>query len=264
MPYITINNKKIYYKEYGHGEPIVFLNGVMMSTNSWSPFIRTISKDYRMIVVDLIDQGKSDSHEEEYTVETQADFLKEFLDKLKLENIHLLGMSYGGKVALTFTLKYEYKVKTLMLSNTDSYTTKIMNDIGKAWIYAASTLDGNIFSSIALPYMYSYNYYEINYEDIKEKARILSKILDEKWYGRFKRSLDSARDFNVSHIIKNIKVPTLIISSELDIITPIKYQQLIHQKIENSKWIIIEGVGHASMFEKPEDYISIIMDFMKE
>ncbi|WP_025640450.1 alpha/beta fold hydrolase [Schnuerera ultunensis] len=263
MPYVNIMNKNIYYKKYGNGEPVVFLNGMMMATNSWSPFIKTVSKNYRMITVDLLDQGKSDSYEGGYTITTQADFLKEFLDKLKLEKVHLVGMSYGGKVALSFTLKYEHKVKSLILSNTDSYTTKIMKEIGKTWDYAASTLDGNIFSSIVLPYMYSYNYYEKNYEDIEEKKKILSKILNDKWYERFSRGLQSAIDYNIQNRIGDIKLPTLIISSELDILTPIKYQYLIHQEIEGSKWIILKEVGHAAMYEKSEEYISIIMDFLK-
>ena len=51
MPYMNIMNKNIYYKEYGSGDPIVFLNGMMMATNSWSPFTRKLSKDYRTITV---------------------------------------------------------------------------------------------------------------------------------------------------------------------------------------------------------------------
>lgn len=144
MPYIKIMDKNIYYRQYGEGEPIVFLNGVMMGTNSWSPFIRTISKDYKMIVVDLLDQGKSDNFEVEYTIDTQAQVLKAFLDELKLKKIHLVGMSYGGKVAQSFAIKYKTKVKSLILSNTDSYTANIMRDIGKGWAYAASTLDSSI------------------------------------------------------------------------------------------------------------------------
>ena len=264
MPYINIMNKNIYYKEYGNGEPVVFLNGMMMATNSWSPFIKTVSKNYRMITIDLLDQGKSDSYEGSYTIETQAGFLKGFLDKLELSKVYLVGMSYGGKVALNFTLKYGYKVKSLILSNTDSYTTNIMKEIGKAWEYAASTLDGDFFSSVAMPYMYSYNYYEENYEDIEEKKRILSRILNDKWYKRFSKGLQSAIDYNIHNSIKNIKVPTLIISSELDILTPIKYQYLIHQEIKDSKWIILKEVGHAAMYEKPEEYISIIMNFIKD
>ena len=264
MPYINIMDKKIYYREYGNGEPVIFLNGVMMSTNSWSPFIETVSKNYRLVVVDLLDQGRTASFDMEYTIDTQAELFKEFLDKLGLENIHLLGISYGGKVAQTFTLNYQDKVKALILSNTDSYTTNIMKEIGKGWDCAASTLNGEMFSRIILPYMYSYDYYEKNYEEMQEKIKVLSKALDREWYNRFHRNLNSALDFNLSQRIREIKVPTLIISSEFDILTPIKYQQIIHNEIEGSKWVMVKDTGHAIMYEKPEEFISIIMEFLKD
>lgn len=263
MPYINIDGKNIYYREYGSGEPVVFLNGVMMSTSSWAPFIKTVSKDYRMITVDLLDQGRSDSCENEYTIETQSEILKEVIDNLDLDKIHLVGMSYGGKVALSFTTKYQSIVKSLILSNTDSYTTNIMKEIGKGWAYAASTLDGEIFSTVIFPYMYSSNYYAENADDIEEKKKAISKVLKEKWKDRFIRNLGSALNYNVSHLMKNIEIPTLIISSEFDAITPIKHQQYINKHIDGSTWKIIEGAGHAAMYEKPDQYISIIMEFLK-
>lgn len=263
MPYMNIMNKNIYYKEYGSGDPIVFLNGMMMATNSWSPFTKEVSRDYRMITVDLLDQGRSDSSEYNYTIDTQVEFLKQFLDQLDLERTHILGTSYGGKVALSFAVKYPSKVKSLILSNTDCYTTNIMNDIGKSWAYGASTLDGEVFSTLVMPYIYSYEYYENNYEDIKSKGKAFDNILDKEWYKRFKRGIESASNFDVYHELKNIKSPTLIISSEFDIITPIGYQKLIHEAIEGSRWVIMKGVGHASMYEKPEEFISIVLEFLK-
>ncbi|MBU5456132.1 alpha/beta fold hydrolase [Caproiciproducens sp. MSJ-32] len=263
MPYVKILDKNIYYREYGSGEPIVFLNGMMMSTSSWTPFAKIVSKDYRMITVDLLDQGRSDSCEDNYTIDTQVEFLNQFLKKLNLKKVHILGTSYGGKVALTFAIKHPTKVKSLILSNTDSYTTNIMRDIGRGWIYGASTLDGEIFSTLIMPYIYSYHYYEKNYEEIKAKGKTFEKMLNEEWYQRFKRGIESARNFNVYDELKNIKSPTLIISSEFDIITPIGYQKLIHEEIEGSKWIIIKRAGHASMYEKPEEFISIVMDFLE-
>ncbi|GFN36163.1 alpha/beta fold hydrolase [Tepidimicrobium xylanilyticum] len=264
MPYVNIMDKNIYYKVYGEGESIVFLNGMMMATNSWSPFIKDVTKDFKMITVDLLDQGKSDSFEGFYNIETQSDFLKRFLDEIQIERAHLVGMSYGGKVALTFASKYEYKVRSLILSNTASFTTNILREIGKGWGYAASTLDVDVFSSVVLPYMYSYKYYEKNYNYIKKMKKALSKTLNLEWYEKFIRGLQSMSDYNVHNRIKDIKVPTLIISSELDILMPVKYQYLIHREIENSKWIILKEVGHASMYEKPGEYISTVMEFLME
>ncbi len=264
MPYVDVDGKRLYYREYGTGIPVVFLNGVMMSTGSWIPFVNTVSKEYRMITVDLLDQGRSDDCEEGYTVDTQANFLNKFLDRLGLNDIHLLGMSYGGKVALTFTIKYQSKVRSLILSNTDSFTSNIMKEIGKGWAYAASSLDGEIFSNIVFPYMYSYKFYQDNYEYIESRKKAMSKALNEKWKDRFIRTLQSAIDYDVSDRIKDIKVPTLIISSELDTISFTGYQEFIHNQIENSSWVTIKEAGHAALYEKPEEYISIVMEFLRK
>ncbi|NMB07797.1 MAG: alpha/beta hydrolase [Tissierellia bacterium] len=262
MTYINIDNKNIHYKQYGKGEAILFLNGMLMSTNSWSPFIKTVSKNYNMITIDLLDQGKSDSSNGEYTIDTQVEILKKFLNKLGLKRVNLLGMSYGGKIALDFTYKYPNMVKSLILSNTDSHTTDYMKRIAAQWIKAASTLDSSIFLNCTMPYMYSYSYYKENYESIKELEKVFNKIIDEEWFQRFKNALNSANGFNVKDQLKHIDVPTLIISSELDVITPIEYQELIHNEIKDSIWKTIENVGHASMYEKPEEFISMVMEFL--
>jgi len=264
VPYVRINDKNIYYKEYGNGEPIVFLNGVMMTTSSWSHLIKDVSKYYRMILVDLLDQGKSDSCEEGYTVETQAEFLNGLLESLGINSAHLLGVSYGGKLALTYALKYKDKVKSLILSNTDCYTSNIMKDIGKSWAYAASTLDGEVFSNTVFPYVYSFSYYENCYEKLEDKKRIMSKVLNEEWKDRFLRNLQSALNFDVSHSIEDIEVPTLIIGAEYDMITLTEYQRFIHRRIKDSQLVIIKGTGHALIFEKPDEFISVVMQFLKE
>lgn len=137
-----------------------------------------------------------------------------------------------------------------------------MKEIGQGWILAASTLNAEFFSSIVFPYIYSYRYYEENLDLIEEKKKAISKVINEEWKDRFVRNLYSASDFNVSHLIKNIKVPTLIISSELDAITLTKYQEFMHHEIENSKWTVIKGAGHAALYENPEEYISTIMEFL--
>ncbi len=264
MPYIHIDGKRLYYREYGKGTPIVFLNGLMMTTTSWLPFKDIVAKKYRMLTIDLLDQGRSDDCKEGYTIDTQVIFLNKFLDKLGLHKVHLLGMSYGGKVALTFTIKYPSKVSLLILSHTASFTSNIMKEIGKGWAYAVSSLDGEIFSSIVLPYMYSYRFYENNYKAIERNKKAISKVLNERWKNRFIRSLESMLSYDVSQEIKNIKVPTLVISSELDMISPSNYQEFIHKQIENSQWVIIEEAGHAVLYEKPEEYISIVMEFIEK
>ena len=75
-------NKKIYYEIHGKGNPVILLNGIMMSTASWKPFLPALSKTCKVILVDLLDMGQSDNmaDREQYVQPLQADILSEFVD----------------------------------------------------------------------------------------------------------------------------------------------------------------------------------------
>ncbi len=59
MANFMFGNKSIYYEEYGQGEPLILLNGIMMSCMSWAEFIEPFSVHNRLILVDFLDQGRS-------------------------------------------------------------------------------------------------------------------------------------------------------------------------------------------------------------
>ena len=106
MAYFDFNGKNVYYEEYGEGKPLLLLNGIMMSTLSWTEFIEPFSKDNRLLLLDFLDQGKSDRMTGDYAQEIQADLMKAFFDHIKLDKCTIMGISYGGEVALQFAVKY--------------------------------------------------------------------------------------------------------------------------------------------------------------
>lgn len=157
MPKQLINGKNMYYEIHGEGEPIVILNGIMMSTASWASFLDVFTKNNKLVLVDLVDQGQSDKMEEEYTQDLHVEMLNELFTQLGLEKVHLLGISYGGEVAQRFALKHEDRLLSLILANTTSYTNPLLREIGEAWIKAAKTYDGSTFFKATMPYIYSQN-----------------------------------------------------------------------------------------------------------
>lgn len=264
MPYLRIKDKKIYYREYGEGEVVVFLNGMMMSTTSWLPFVKGFSKEYKILLVDLIDQGRSDKVDIDYTQDMHVETLKELLEKLGYENVHLLGISYGGQIAQLFTLKYKDMVQSLILSNTTSYTDNYIRKLEEEWYEVAKSYDANLFLNTVIPNMYSKRFYEENYNWIKGNKKQLKMVLDKEWYKAFMRGIKSTYDFNIKDQINKIDIPTLIISSDLDMVIPLEYQEVLYEKIPSSKWIVIKDSGHASIYEKPDEFISIVLRFLKD
>lgn len=263
MAYMQILGKNIYYEEHGEGDVIVFLNGIMMSTKSWSAFTDMFSEDYKVLYVDLMDQGLSDKADELYTQDVHVEMLKELLKNLNYNKVHLFGISYGGEVAQLFALKYGHMIKSLILANTTSYTNKSMQDLERAWDHAASTYDGSIFFNVTMPSIYSYKFYEENIEWLREREKTFNRLLDENWYNGFRRAIKSANNLNTTDRLHEINVPTMIISSELDTITPVEYQEVLYKNIPNARWTLIKDAGHASMYEKPYEFASILLGFLK-
>ena len=263
MPKVSIKGKNIYYEIHGDGEPLVILNGIMMSTGSWNSFIDVFSKKNKLVLLDFVDQGQSDKMEEQYSQDLHVEMLNELLERLNLEKIHLVGISYGGEIAQRFVLAHQSKVKTLVLANTTSYTSHILKDIGENWIQAAKTHDGVAFFKATMPYVYSGEFYEENIQWLKEREKSFANTLKPEWYEGFIRLVKSAENLNITEEINKIKVPTMIIGAEYDTTTPLRYQQEIHKMIPNSKLVSINGSGHATMYEKPYEFASLIIGFIE-
>lgn len=263
MPKVLIQGKNIYYETYGEGEPLVILNGIMMSTESWKPFIDVLSSKNKLVLLDFIDQGQSDKVEYEYSQDLHVEILRELFNILEFDKVNLVGISYGGEVAQRFALKYEDKLISLVLANTTSYTNHILKDIGDSWIYAAKTYDGLAFFKATMPYIYSAEFYEENINWLKEREKSFSISLKPEWYEGFIRLVRSAEDLNITEEIHGIKVPTLIIGAEYDATTPLRYQEEIQKRIPDSKLIVIKGSGHATMYEKPYEFTTAILGFVE-
>lgn len=258
---MKVKDYEINYEIYGEGEPLLMLNGIMMSSASWRPFSDVLKKR-KLILIDLIDQGLSQKGKNEYTQEMHVEIIKEFLDNLGLKRIDLFGISYGGEVAMQFALKYQDYLSSLILSNATCYTSKWLKGIEELWDYAAGTHDGKVFFRATMPYIYSAKFYEENNDWLKEREELFCKVFTVEWYEGFRRAIRSASGLNIEDELHKIKVPTLIIGADKDILIPLPCQIKIHERIENSKMIIIKDAGHAAMYEKPYEFASVLIGFL--
>jgi pimeloyl-ACP methyl ester carboxylesterase len=215
-----------------------------------------------MVLVDLLDQGQSDKADGPYTQDIHVEMLKVLFERLGFEKVHLLGISYGGEVALKFALKYQPMLYSLLLADTTAYTNELLHDVEEIWDYSASLNDGVIFFKATMPYIYSDVFYEENIEWLKNREKVFCKVLTPEWYEGFRRAIRSAHSLNIVDQLDKITVPTLIVSAEFDATTPVRYQEELHKGIKNSKYVLIKGAGHASMYEKPYEFASIILGFL--
>ena len=222
MPKAQINGVEIYYSLEGSGpETIVFLNGIMMNTLSWNAFVPVLTEtnNYRFLRVDFRDMGFSSPYKDDYDVSIHVDDLKGLFDELGLEKVHLMGVSYGAMVAMLFALKYPDYLSTLILPNCVAQVTKFLQAASDIWEYSAATNSGELFFKLSMPFIYSDDFYNRNWQWLKEREAIFDQILTKEYFEALNRLSRSSKDFDILDQIHRIKTPTLLIAGTRDIIT---------------------------------------------
>ncbi len=105
---------QLHYQQLGHGQPLILLHGLFGSADNWRMIAKHFSQTYQVISVDLRNHGRS-PHSDAQDYSNMADDLIELCDALHLDNIHLLGHSLGGKVAMQFAAQYPTRVNRLII-----------------------------------------------------------------------------------------------------------------------------------------------------
>ncbi len=267
MATFTFNDKSIYYTLDGDEskDVILLLNGIMMSTKSWEPFVKGLTKSHRLLRVDFLDQGQSDKMDDDYTQAVQVDVTLALLNHLSLERVYVAGISYGGSVALQFAAKHQDRIKKLILFNAVSKTSPWLKAIGDGWNQVAKTRDGLAYYNVAIPLIYSPNFYTKKLDWMENRKKVLVPIFsDPTFLDAMIRLTKSAESHDVNADLANIDVETLVVASEHDYLTPPFEQAYIVKHMPHATLITIDDAGHASMYEKPELFTSLLVGFAFE
>ena len=104
----------LHFQEYGNGQPLVTLHGLLGSLDNWHTLSRIFAGSFRALAVDQRDHGRS-PNSDLFTHDAMAEDLAELLDHLKIPSVHLLGHSMGGKTAMQFALSYASRVNRLIV-----------------------------------------------------------------------------------------------------------------------------------------------------
>ena len=246
-----------------HLPVLVILNGIMMSHKSWDLFIDDFSTHFQVLRLDMIDQGESSKAENDYTQAIQVDMLKALFDHLTIRKAHVLGISYGGSIALQFAAKYQSSVDKLLLFNIVAKTSDWLKAIGDGWNAVAKTRDGNAYYHITIPYIYSPLFYQERLDWMNQRKELLIPLFSNpEFLDAMIRLTKSAETHDVTASLGSINTPTLVVSGSLDYLTPPFEQETVVKAMPNAHHVIFEGAGHASMYEQPQLFVTTVLGFL--
>ncbi len=266
MSLFHYQNKEVFYHiEGSEGPVLVLLNGIMMSVKSWEPFKDSFKPHLRLLRLDFFDQGQSSFMSESYTQQIQVDLLKALLDHLKFDQVYLAGISYGASVALQFAIAFPERVSRLLLFNGVAKTSPWLKAIGDGWNEVAKTREGLAYYHITIPFIYSPRFYQTQLAWMENRKKLLVEVFSNPVFlDAMIRLTQSAESHDTLDALHTLTMPTLIVASEDDYLTPPFEQEAMHESIQQSKLVYFPKTGHASMYEQPSLFVSTILGFCLE
>ncbi|MFX1358030.1 MAG: alpha/beta fold hydrolase [Promethearchaeota archaeon] len=274
--YILANGIRICYEIRGEGYPLILIHGFGVTKEEWIGQFIPLSEDFKVIRYDNRGAGKSDHPDEPYTMKLFADDLKALMDSLEIEQAHIVGWSVGGMIAQVFTLNYPEKVNELVLINTLPYwpgeetglhmykqskidaLKAVKDDPVKAFYDSATPGFSRKFKKLLLEKPKEKIHGLFSAEDLIEKDKVNPITVQD-----IENYTHALGTYNVLEQLPHIKNKTLILCGSHDRSTPQSMNELIHEKIRNSKLIIIEKAGHGSPIERAPEINKYIVDFLQ-
>lgn len=261
MPTAKVNGFQLYYELHGpETAPVLVLNNglIMNAATSWVFQTRALSKHYRLLQYDCRGQGQSDHPENAYTMAQHADDLAALLEILEIPEAHIAGISYGGEVAQAFVLNYPLKTKSLILMDTVSEVGSQLRLVIESWVIALKSKNPLAFFYATIPWNFSPAWIADN-RPILDDAKERYKQLD---FSAVERLCEAFFEVDFTDRLHQVEVPTCILVGELDLLKGPAYARILKNAIPHAELHIITAAGHASCWEKAEEFNSIILGFL--
>lgn len=273
--FITVNEVDLFVDIQGEGLPIIAHHGAPGLSSHANPkaAFTPLADEYQVITFDARGSGQS-SAVPPYTHAQWVADLDALRAHLGFERFIMTGGSYGGYIALEYTLAhpervthlilrdtaashaYEAKAKATALARAEEFPEINAGDLDR--IFAGQMRDEEdfkrVFASIA-------PLYDANY-DPERTAQWLEQITFRAETHNFAFSHNTP-NFDLTDRLGDIRAPTLVIVGRHDWITPLEASQEIAAGIPNSELVIFENSGHSPQKEEPERFIEVVKDFLK-
>lgn len=250
---VSIPGFDIAYIESGEGEPLVLVHGIGADKDNFTPVAGLIKGLGRTIALDLPGFGESSKPADgDYDIPAQVEYLRAFLDALDLPAVHLGGSSMGGMIVASFAAKYPERTKSLwllapagVLSAPDARVRTAFKESGELLLFAEKPEDfDRILATVfvqrpPLPWSVRHKLAQRAVENYPLHKRIFERITDnyEAW------ALEPQ--------VQGLSTPTLIVWGDQDLALHVGGGTILKELMPNSELVVLPGVGHLPMLEKP-------------
>ena len=253
--YAPVNGTNVYYEVFGEGKPIVLLHGAFMTIDmNWGQLIPELSKNRKVIAVELQGHGHTPYSDRKLTHAALANDVEKVMDYLKIDSADVAGYSFGGAIAYKLAIQSPKRVSKLVIISAVHKSNGWLPEIN------------NAFKGMR-PELFANSPMQAAYEAVAPDKTKWTKFLEQMI-----ALAQEPFDFGDANIAK-ITAPVLIISGDndgMDKIELIKTYKLLGGAVAadlgampRSQLAIVPAQSHVSLMMQTSTILNYLTSFFK-
>lgn len=249
----------IVYLEGGEGEPLVLVHGFGADKENFTRVAKLLTPRYHVIIPDLPGFGESSKPADaDYTVVAQVERVHAFVQALGLKTIHIGGSSMGGNIAASYAAKYPDETGSIWLLAPGGVSTAPPSDLelrmrdgGSNPLIASNPEE---FAAVFHFVMADPPFVPARILEVMGRTAVANHELNAKIFKQIREEAP------IEPRVKGLKVPARIVWGEKDRALNPAGAQILAGLMPNASVLILPGVGHLPMLERPrevgQDYLA--------
>lgn len=264
---VEVDGEQIHYFRTGTGRPLLLLHGLLGGSFCWRRNMQAFSSRHTVFAIDLPGHGESDAPRHlDCSMPAQAARISSLLERLKLEEVDVVGCSWGGAIAM-FLAAQSAKVRSLVLaapvnpwSNFGTGRIRFLRRfIGEALLRVVWPVSRPLYRT-ALARMYG-DPERLPSGTAEGYASMVMRP------GRVNNILNTLKnwenDVNALHAaIPRIRARSLLIWGTLDGAVDVRSAENLKRALPHCQLALIEGAGHLPFEETPDEFNRLVLDFV--
>lgn len=248
--HVDLEDCRIFYIQGGlkpNSTPILFLHGWGISTEPYQEILKLLAQQHPVLAPDLPSFARSSYPNLIPDYDSYAKFLVSFLEALNLQQVHLVGHSLGGGIAITLSTLVPDRLRSLVLvDSTGIPSVSILEAVPRRAIEmtAQLLLPRLKLKLVDIPQAFSHNL-------LFNTGNVIQALL---------LSLQA----DLKHLLPRVKAPCLLLWSDKDLIIPVTVAREMAAKIPDARLTIVEEGCHEWGLWYPEKFTSILLDFIQQ
>ena len=250
---------RIAYDLKGEGPPLVLLHGYVGDRRMWRPQIEALSDEFTVVAWDAPGYGGSSDPPEDFPLSDLADCLAAFIEALGFERAHVVGVSFGGGLALELYRRHPDLPMTLVLASAyagwaGSLPPEVVEQRLQQALRLADMAPDQLVAEL-IPTMLTDSAPAELVEEFAASVREFHPV-------GLRANARAFAAADLRDVLPRVAVPTLLLYGDRDVRAPRNVAHDIHAGIAGSKLVVIPGAGHACNIDAPERFNAEVRAFL--